>query len=375
MTKICYFINSDWYFDLHWLERALSAKNAGYDVCVITRFHGDEFLKKFNDLGLQCFPLPLQERSYNLFGFISSALKTFRILSKINPSIIHCVTIKPIIIGGVYSRFRQTPMVANIVGLGRVFEPRRWYEKVLRKLVCLLYSTIFSNPRSHIVFEHQDDLAVFRRYVKFNQHHASVIDGCGVDTHLYGYSEEAENEIPVVFFASRMLHNKGLSALINIRKKMVDEGLPFRLWVAGILVDDDPDAIRVNEIERWHSAGDIEWLGTRKDIDSLISQANVVALPTMYPEGVPRILLEAASKGRACIAYDSGGCKSIIVDSMTGYLVRKGDEERFGTQLKKLLISPELRQKMGRNGRNLVIEKFSSSGVIDKTMHVYKNIL
>ncbi|KGD72194.1 hypothetical protein HA49_15690 [Tatumella morbirosei] len=374
MKKICYFINSDWYFDLHWLERAMSAKNDGFEVCVITRFHGDRFLKKFTELGVHCFPLPLKERSYNVFGFVYFSVETFRILNNLKPSLIHAVTIKPIIVGGLYSKIFSKPFVANVVGLGRVFKPVSWSGKVIKKSVCELYSYIFSNKKSRIIFEHKDDFSVFTQYVRFNSQQAAVIDGCGVDTELYNYSVEQYYEQPVVLFASRMLHNKGLSALINIKKSLAAAGSPFRLLVAGILVDDDPDAIKKADIERWVKEGSIEWLGTRNDIDSLISQVNVVALPTLYPEGVPRILIESASKGRACIAYDSGGCKSIIINGYNGYLIPKGDEDAFCLHLRKLLDNKDLREVMGINGRNLVIEKFSSSEVIAKTIKIYNTV-
>ncbi|MBS0894834.1 glycosyltransferase family 4 protein [Tatumella sp. JGM130] len=321
MNKICYFINSDWYFNLHWLDRALSAKENGFEVFIITRFHGDEYFYKFSELGFRCYRLPLKERSYNFFGFFYSAIRAFYFLRQIGPSVLHCITIKPIIIGGLYSKIKSKPMVANLVGLGRVFNAAGFCRKWLKKIVCSVYSYIFSNNKSRIVFEHDADFQTFRECVKFPEENAVIIDGCGVDIKMYSFSYENENDIPIVFFASRMLHNKGLSTLINIKNKLSIENINFRLLVAGILVDDDPDAIKSAEIQQWVNSGDIEWLGTRNDIDTLIAQSNIVALPTLYPEGVPRILIEGAAKGRACIAYDSGGCKSIVIDNVTGYLI------------------------------------------------------
>ncbi|MDV0592436.1 glycosyltransferase, partial [Raoultella ornithinolytica] len=35
MKKLCYFINSDWYFDLHWTDRAIAARDAGYEIHII----------------------------------------------------------------------------------------------------------------------------------------------------------------------------------------------------------------------------------------------------------------------------------------------------------------------------------------------------
>ncbi|MEZ3736433.1 hypothetical protein QQX77_26890, partial [Klebsiella pneumoniae] len=35
MRKLCYFINSDWYFDLHWIDRAIASRDAGYEIHII----------------------------------------------------------------------------------------------------------------------------------------------------------------------------------------------------------------------------------------------------------------------------------------------------------------------------------------------------
>lgn len=39
MKRLCYFVNSDWYFDLHWTERAIAARDAGYEIHIISHFN------------------------------------------------------------------------------------------------------------------------------------------------------------------------------------------------------------------------------------------------------------------------------------------------------------------------------------------------
>ncbi|STW05947.1 glycosyl transferase [Klebsiella grimontii] len=47
MKKLCYFINSDWYFDLHWIDRAIAARDAGYEIHIISHFVDGKVLNKF----------------------------------------------------------------------------------------------------------------------------------------------------------------------------------------------------------------------------------------------------------------------------------------------------------------------------------------
>lgn len=375
MKTICYFVNSDWYFDLHWLARALSAKHHGYEVHIITRISEEKYLRRFTELGLCCHSLPIKERSCNIFGFIAALVSSALLLRRIKPALIHAVTIKPVIIGGLYARLFSVPFVANIAGLGRVFQPENWLYRRLKKAVCLCYSVIFANPRSRIIFEHHDDLLEFQRNVTFSVGRASVIDGCGVDVEQYAFSEEEACDPPIVLFASRMLHKKGLAALVRIKQQLAREDVYFTLRVAGIMVADDPDAIALTDITRWAAAGDIEWLGTCNNMEVLLGSASIVALPTLYPEGVPRILIEGAAKGRACIAYNSGGCNSIVINNVNGFLISCGDEDEFCRQLKVLIGDRELRQQMGLQGRVLVLDKFSAAQVITNTLNIYRILM
>ncbi len=52
MKRLCYFVNSDWYFDLHWTERAIAARDAGYEIHVISHFIGEEIIKNLKRLVL-----------------------------------------------------------------------------------------------------------------------------------------------------------------------------------------------------------------------------------------------------------------------------------------------------------------------------------
>ncbi|SEQ10429.1 Glycosyltransferase involved in cell wall bisynthesis [Rosenbergiella nectarea] len=375
MKIICYFINSDWYFDLHWLERALASKRHNYQVHIIARFTEQDFLDKFSKLGFICHPISLKERAMNPFGFLSSSVSIFQILNQIKPDILHSITIKPILLGGIYAKNSSCSFVANIVGLGRVFDSKGIIFSILKKITLGIYKFILSNNNSRFIFEHEEDKNILKEYLKFKNDQFVVIDGAGVDTTLFSYQCENKNIVPVVFFAGRMLKNKGLNTLVKLRRELKKDNVNFNLVVAGIEVNDDPQAIPSHLLKEWCENGDIVWLGMRKDIHQLIAESNIIALPTTYPEGVPRILIEASAIGRACIAYDSGGCKSIVKDRVTGYLVEKNNYALLKEKMISLINSYELRVNMGINGRKLVIDRFSSNKVINKTLEIYNQLL
>lgn len=372
MNKLCYFINSGWYFKLHWLDRATSALDDGYIVHIVSNF-SDEVLKKdLEKRGFICHEFKHNEHSINLFSFFFSMLLVFLFFYKNKFDLIHCITIKPCLIGGVYARLFNKPVILSFVGLGRVFTSRKKLLSLIRKFVIFIYNKIVENKNCFLLFEHEKDKKMLSDLIKCRDEQTIIIKGAGVDSDVFAYIAETDRAVPNVLFASRLLWSKGLQDLIKARKDLRKENIYFNLYVAGISLAGDPDAIPEPQIKKWQEQDDIIWLGKSDNVCQLIKDSNIVALPSVYAEGIPRILLEAASIGRACIAYDSGGCGDIIVDDYNGFLVSKDDFIQFKMKMKLLLLSYQQRSVMGINGRKLIESQFSSQIVIRKTLTLYR---
>ncbi|ECW8907300.1 glycosyltransferase family 1 protein, partial [Salmonella enterica] len=82
MKRLCYFVNSDWYFDLHWTERAVAARDAGYEIHIISHFIGEEIIKKFKTLGFICHNVSLVAQSFNIFVFFRAFLNARKIIKE-----------------------------------------------------------------------------------------------------------------------------------------------------------------------------------------------------------------------------------------------------------------------------------------------------
>ncbi|WP_256450016.1 glycosyltransferase [Kluyvera sp. CRP] len=234
-----------------------------------------------------------------------------------------------------------------------------------------MYRNIFKHIECKFVFEHDSDRNKILNLLHLNRSKTVVIDGAGIDIDFFSFSEEPSREKVKVLFASRLLWSKGLSDLIAVKQKLHDSGTSFELLVAGIIVDDDKDAISLKQINIWNDKGDITWLGTRDDINELIKLSNVIVLPSIYAEGIPRILLEAGAVGRAVITYNIGGCNSLIKNGINGFVVEKKNIEQLSVKLEELIADKNLRARLGRNARRIIEAKYSSEIIIKKTLRVY----
>ncbi len=83
----------------------------------------------------------------------------------------------------------------------------------------------------------------------------------------------------------------------------------IRFQLLGSSDCNNPSAISKEQILAWEKQGVIEYLGETKDVRPFVESASCVVLPSSYKEGVPRVLLEAMSMGKAIIATNIAGCK------------------------------------------------------------------
>lgn len=100
-------------------------------------------------------------------------------------------------------------------------------------------------------------------------------------------------------------------------------------------------------------------LGARLDIPALMAQSNCL-LSTATFEGQGIVALEAMVLRKPVVAMACQGLRECIVDGYDGILVAPSDEQAAATNIINILNNPELASKLGNNGKQSVIDKFSS---------------
>ena len=370
-----YVINVDWYFKLHWLQRAIATKNSGAEVHIVAGFTDSAIANSLEELGFICHPLEIGRKSINPFTNLKVLVNLYFLLKSIAADIIHAITIKPNIYVGLISRILKVPYVLSVTGTGIIFSGKSLLIRSIRPIVRFLYKITGSKKVSRkIVFENREDCEYVVSTGLCDAKEAVVILGAGVDTDKYRFVEEKISQTPVILFAARLLWDKGLGDLVEAGKILRNRKLEFAIQVAGIVDEDSINSIDEAVLEGWERDGLIRWLGTVKDMPTLISKTNIVTLPTFYGEGVPRILIEAAACGRPIITTDMPGCREIVKDRVNGLLVPARDVVALADAIEVLLNDRELRNRMGRQGREMVERDFSQQKVIAETISLYDEL-
>lgn len=117
-------------------------------------------------------------------------------------------------------------------------------------------------------------------------------------------------------------------------------------------------------------AGRVHFLGFRDDPGALLDQLDAFVLPS-WIEGLPVVVLESMAHSKAVIATPVGGTAELVADGETGLLVPPRDPERLAAAIRALAAEPELRERLGRAGRERVEREFSESAMTSRVLEVY----
>lgn len=370
--KLLYLVTEDWYFCSHRLSLARKAKNKGYDIVVVTRVtHHKEQIEKE---GFRLIPIPFIRRSKDILHELSTLIKIVRIYKEERPDIVHNIGIKPVLYGTWATKFIKIPIVINLLaGLTEKFHPNEWKSSLIRKMVNLAYRVGYLGVNAFTVFQNPADMNNFLKQGVVEKEKVQLIRGSGVDTEIFSPSQEPEG-IPVIVLASRLIWEKGVGEFVEASTLLKAGGTHCRMVLVGDCDPDSTGSVPQEQLKKWHSEGIIEWWGHKDNMAEVFSKTHIACLPS-YHEGTPRVLLEAASCGKPIVTTDVPGCRQIIKDNEGGFIVPIKNPQALAESIRTLVDNPELRMKMGKRGREIIISEFSDDIIIGQTMALYERLL
>ena len=144
---------------------------------------------------------------------------------------------------------------------------------------------------------------------------------------------------------------------------------------SAVIVGEGPDRPRLAaEIRRLGLEQSVVLVGDRSDVADMLAQADVFVLSSTS-EGLPLSILEAMAAALPVVASSVGGVPEAVEDGETGLLVPPRDPVRLAAALERLLVDPELRRRLGSNGRDRVREQFGLEAFRQAHVAVYRREL
>jgi glycosyltransferase involved in cell wall biosynthesis len=366
--KLLFVVTEDWYFVSHRLQLAIAASEAGYEVVVATRMakHADIIQKA----GIRLIPFELSRRAGNPMLEFWALVKLYR---REKPDIVHHVALKLVLYGALAVRFTNISAQVNAVtGLGWLYMSNNPIVRFGRPLITWFLARLLNSTNSRVIVQNPDDEELLTK-AGVLQSRIRMVQGAGVDTDKFLPTSELKDPV-CVLLAARLLWDKGVGEFVDAARVLKQKVSNVRFVLVGNPDIDNPASILEETIRAWEKENIVEWWGYQKEMVPIFQSTHIVCLPS-YREGLPKVLIEAASCGLPIVSTDVPGCREIVRDDYNGILVPKGDFFSLSNALLRLIEDPDLRAKMGKRSRELVLDKFSSKHIIAKTLNIYKEFV
>jgi len=379
-VKIVYICNDCWFFHSHRLPIAEAMLQRKHDVYLIAK--SDPTVPDLVSRGLKVLPWNVNPRGSNPVNELKSIYQLSRLLLKIKPDLVHCVTIKPVIYGGLLARIIGLPaIIYAISGLGAMLQVNAKPSMRQRSLF-LLYRLALGHKNHMVIFQNSSDRITLPQIVGLPELRSVVIRGSGIDLKQFSYTPEQLNDehgqvkkMRVILIA-RLLKDKGISEFVeaaSIVKLKTDAEF---LVVGGKVAQGNPAAYSDDEFDKLVASGSVDFVGqvSAAEIARYIETSNLVILPS-YHEGLPKVLVEAAACGRAVVTTDVPGCRYAVEEGVTALIVPCRDAESLAAAIDRLLSDDDLRIEMGKAGRRLAEREFGIEHITSCHLDAYRELL
>jgi glycosyltransferase involved in cell wall biosynthesis len=343
----------------------------------------DRLVAVFAEAGFSYHRYPMS-RGVNPLRDVWAFARLVRLFRRERPTIVHTFDTKPGVWGRLAARIAGVPIViGTLPGLGSLYSSSSSVAKVIR----LVYEPLQGLASRHAdltVFQNAQDAADFVERGVVAPDRATVIAGSGVRTDVFtpaarDAAPESRSKLGlapdalVVTMISRVTRTKGVLDFAAAATRIRATRPEIEFVLAGAADGESFDALTDRELDELDRS--LRWIGFRDDVREILGFTDVFVFPSYYREGIPRVLMEAASMGLPLIAADAPGSTEVVEDGRNGFLVPPRDVEAITDAVLRLADDPELRSRLGEQSRALVMSRHDLGLIAEQTRARYRELL
>ena len=263
------------------------------------------------------------------------------------------------------------------------------------RLVTTFHGFYSINRFSAVMTKGERVIAISRfiaKHIRKNYHVSDkkmVIIHRGVDTEAFDPGKVSKERIalieqqwqltdakpPIIMLPGRISPWKGHDILIKALADLRD--LP---WTS-VFIGDTAENPRITEnlkdmLHEYQLLDRVKFVGHCSDMPAAYMLADIViSAASTEPEAFGRVAVEAGAMGKPVIATAHGGSLETVLPDKTGWLVKPNDANSLSVALGEAIVDNELRQKLGRQGKDWVRNNFTIASMCEKTLALYENLL
>ncbi len=183
-----------------------------------------------------------------------------------------------------------------------------------------------------------------------------------------------ENAGPILGSVGALENRKGQIILLQAVKRLLDaDKLP---GIHVMFVGEGPDQAMLEAVTEVYGLQEhVTFFPFTNEPNYVFERIDILALPSLYKEGLPNVLLEAMSMKLPVISTKLAGIPEVVVDGETGYLTDPGNIEQFSDAIEHAWESRDACESMGLNARRLMEEKMDKKHQFDAFRSCFQEVL
>ena len=367
-------------------------ENTRFNCLDLVREHGDDvtlitgpsvgaegkLLEQSNDRDLKVVQVPSLMRSIRPHVDLRGYRDLKRILGQLRPDVVHTHSAKAGILGRAAAWKLQIPCVIHTVH-GAPFHPyqhatARWFFQACER---------WAAKRCHRMISVADAMTDLMVQAEVAPRDKFTTIYSGMDVEPFLKSDESRDAIRhqlgikpehvVIGKIARLFHLKGHEYLFEAARSLVAEhpSVRFLLVGDGILRSEMEQQLRrLNLRDRFIFTG----LVSPERIPSLVGAMDILVHVSLR-EGLARAIPQGLIAGKPVVSYDVDGAREVVLDGETGYLLPPKSIAPLAGALSRLIVDPELRSRLGQNGRLRFTDRFRHQSMTRRIRAVYEAVL
>jgi len=374
--KICVVTTIDLSLDKLFPDFYPSLIARGYEVVGICA--DGPHAEKVRGQGVRVITVPMTRR-FTPVRDLRCLWRLYRIFRRERFDVIHYSTPKAALLGAIAGRAARCPGLLYTLrglGYGAFAGTRRFIARQCEKIACRCADRVIAISESLKNEAVKEGLLPAGRITVLGAGSSKGVnlERFKLDEHLRARARKIREDFGigatdvVVGYAGRLSQEKGIEelfkAVVDIRK----DSAGVRLLLVGDA--DQRDPLPGQLLERLREEPWVHMAAFSDEVAAYIAAMDIFVLAS-HREGFGNVLIEASALERPVIGTDITGCRDAVVDGKTGILVEPGSASALGRALKKLIDEPEMRKRMGADGREWVRENFDRKQVWERLFELY----
>lgn len=333
-----FFFDSSLWSLVHFRGAVIRAMvNAGWEVIILGPKEPLEPTHRID--GCRLIELDVERTTTSIRLFLKT-MKIFHAhVRKEQPDLVFAYTLKPVLVSGFVNLVSRFQAIMVFAGLGQLLN-QSGVKSLLTKAVIRL---ALLRARK-VILSNQDDLAYFAPPFFFNRASFTVLPyGEGLDTRHYAPPLPlAVNPRRISFLMiGRLLREKGVMEFIESARRIKHEFPETNFVLCGYRDLNHPNAVAKEVIDQASQDGLIDFIGSVADTRPYLNQSKCFVMPSYYHEGMNRSIMDALAMGVPVITTDNRGCRDLVQDDRTGFIVRPRNVPDLCDKMRRLLAMDE----------------------------------